>query len=65
VLAACAFQDGTALDGPVELDGASLRWNGHEAGAEELARVRREQLVSVGSCSFFEPLQDLQELGIL
>jgi hypothetical protein len=65
VLAACAFEDDEALDGPIELDGASLRWNGREAGAEELARVRREQLVAVGSCSFFEPVQDLQELGIL
>ena len=31
----------------------------------ELARVRREQLVAVGSCSFFEPVDELTELGIL
>ena len=32
---------------------------------DELERVRREQLVAVGSCSFFEPVDDLKQLGIL
>jgi hypothetical protein len=65
VLAACAFEDDAALEGAVELDRVSLRWNGRRAEAEELTRVRREQLVAVGSCSFFEPVEELQELGIL
>lgn len=65
VLAACAFADDAALNGEIELDGNGLRWAGREAGAEELGRVRREQLVAVGSCSFFEPVEELQELGIL
>ena len=65
VLAACAFADEAALGGDVELDADRLRWNGREAAAEELERVRREQLVAVGSCSFFEPVEELQELGIL
>jgi hypothetical protein len=65
VLAACAFADEEALAGEVSLDADALRWHGREAGPEELARVRREQLVAVGSCSFFEPIEDLQELGIL
>ncbi|MBA2383621.1 MAG: hypothetical protein H0V68_03020 [Actinobacteria bacterium] len=65
VLAACAFEDGTALTEDVDLDADSLRWRGLEAGADELERVRREQFVAVGSCSFFEPLDDLKELGIL
>jgi hypothetical protein len=65
VLAACAFGDSAALAGEVELTSEKLRWQGREAGADELARVRREQLVSIGSCSFFEPVQDLQQLGIL
>ncbi len=65
VLAACAFADEAALSGEVALDSRSLRWNGREAGAEQLERVRREQLVAVGSCSFFEPVEELQELGIL
>ena len=65
VLAACAFGEAAALTGPVELDEAGLRWGGREADAETLARVRREQLVAVGSCSFFEPVEELQELRVL
>jgi hypothetical protein len=65
VLAACAFDEIGALDSDVELDGEALRWNGREADADALARVRREQLVAVGSCSFFEPVEDLRKLGIL
>jgi hypothetical protein len=65
VLAACAFADAGALEEEVELSAAGLRWRNREAGADELERVRREQLVAVGSCSFFEPVDDLQELGIL
>lgn len=65
VLAACAFEDDDALVGEVGLDSDALRWRDREAGAEELARVRREQLVAVGSCSFFDPVDDLRELGVL
>lgn len=65
VLAACAFEDESALEGAVELDEGALRWNDRRAGPEELERVRHEQLVAVGSCSFFEPVADLKELGIL
>jgi hypothetical protein len=65
VLAACAFEDAAALEGEVELDGGSLRWNGRKAREEVVARVRGEQLVAIGSCSFFEPVEELQELGIL
>ena len=65
VLAACAFEDAAALTGDVELDEESVRWDGREADGDVLARVRREQLVAVGSCSFFEPVEELAELGIL
>jgi hypothetical protein len=65
VLAACAFADDAALAGEVELDADGLRWRGRTAAAAALERVRREQLVAVGSCSFFEPVAELQELGIL
>ncbi len=65
VIAACAFEDAGALTGAVELTPTALRWNGREAAAADLERVRREQLVAVGSCSFFEPVDDLQELGVL
>jgi len=65
VLAACAFEDQNALEGTVSLTPEGLRWGDREAGADELVRVRREQLVAVGSCSFFEPVEELTELGIL
>jgi hypothetical protein len=65
VVAACAFADEGALEGQISLTPEALRWREREAGAEELARVRREQLVTVGSCSFFEPVDELAELGIL
>jgi hypothetical protein len=65
VLAACAFADEAALAGDVRLTPAALSWRGRAAGADELERVRRDQLVAVGSCSFFEPLGELEELGIL
>ena len=65
VLAACAFQDETALHGDVSLTAAALRWGDQEADAHSLSRVRSEQLVAVGSCSFFEPVDELKELGIL
>jgi len=65
VLAACAFEDAAALSQDVRLDPEALRWGGREAGPEELARLRREQLVAVGSCSFIEPVEELQELKIL
>ena len=65
VIAVCAFDDGAALSEAVELDAQGLRWRDRVAGADELERVRREQLVAVGSCSFFEPVDDLKQLGIL
>lgn len=65
VLAACTFADEDALTGEVALDRDALRWRGREAGPDELERVRRDQLVAVGSCSFFEPVEELQELEIL
>lgn len=65
VLAACVFADEAALEGEVELDAEELRWGRRAAGAEELERARRETLVAIGSCSFFEPVEELHELGIL
>jgi hypothetical protein len=65
VLAAYVFADEAALEGEVELDGESLRWNGRAAGADELAAARGNGLVAIGSCSFFEPVEDLRELGAL
>lgn len=48
-----------------ELTPDAFSWRGHEASADAVAAVRRDLFVSIGSCSFFEPVEDLQALGIL
>ena len=48
-----------------ELDAESFRWNGRSADPEVLARAREDLIHSVGSCSFFEPVGELEALGIL
>jgi hypothetical protein len=47
------------------LDGAAFTWRDRSARAEEVARVRRELFHSIGSCSFFEPVEELERLGVL
>jgi hypothetical protein len=58
-----ALADGDAS--AFALDPSGFRWRARSAGAEELARARRERLHSIGSCSFFEPVGELQALGML
>ncbi|HEY4412184.1 MAG TPA: hypothetical protein VGN06_04230 [Gaiellaceae bacterium] len=69
LLAACVFADEEdalrAPRGSFELDEESFRWNGRAAGPGELEHVRAHLLHSIGSCSFFEPVGELHELGIL
>lgn len=65
VLAAFVFADEAALEGEVSLDADALRWHDREAGPDELERARREGLVAIGSCSFFEPVDDLKALDVL
>ena len=47
------------------LDAASFRWRDREAPPARLADVRAALFHSVGTCSFFEPVEELQGLGIL
>jgi hypothetical protein len=47
------------------LDATGFSWRGHRARAEEIAQARRERLHSIGSCSFFEPVEELEALGVL
>jgi hypothetical protein len=47
------------------LDAGSFAWRDRSASADELARVRGSLFHSVGSCSFDEPVDELQELGVL
>lgn len=48
-----------------ELSATGFRWRENVAGAAELEAVRRERLNSIGSCSFFEPVEELQARGFL
>ncbi|HEX4324440.1 MAG TPA: hypothetical protein VHZ77_07395 [Gaiellaceae bacterium] len=47
------------------LDAASFRWRDQEALPARLADVRASLFHSIGTCSFFEPAEELEELGIL
>jgi hypothetical protein len=47
------------------LDATSFRWRDREAPAAGLADVRASLLHSVGTCSFFEPVLELEQLGIV
>ena len=47
------------------LDAASFRWRDQEALPARLADVRASLIHSIGSCSFFEPVAELVELGVL
>jgi hypothetical protein len=47
------------------LTAEAFSWRGWKASADEVVAVRRDLFVSIGSCSFFEPVEDLRALRIL
>jgi hypothetical protein len=47
------------------LDPTGLAWGEHRVDAAELRALRHDFAVSFGSCSFAEPVADLQTLGLL
>ena len=47
------------------LDADGFSWRGRRAAPPELAETRRARLRSIGSCSFFEPVEELEALGML
>ena len=47
------------------LEPTAFRWRDRSASPDEAARARREVLHSIGSCSFFEPVDELVDLGAL
>jgi hypothetical protein len=69
LLAAAVFGDEEealrAQHGAFELDERSFRWDGRKADADACAEMRSTLLHSIGSCSFFEPVGELEQLGIL
>jgi hypothetical protein len=46
-------------------DADAFRWRDRAAGPSEVAAARRDVLHSIGSCSFFEPVEELASLGML
>jgi hypothetical protein len=69
VLAAAVFGDeeGALREGPgaFALDAESFRWRDRAATPAQIADVRHSLFHSIGSCSFFEPVGELEELRIL
>ena len=70
LLAAAAFEDEEAAlretdASAFRLDAESFSWRGRAAGAAELRRMRRERIWSIGSCSFAEPVAELEASGVL
>ena len=70
LLAAVAFGDEeNALNehdpSAFELHADAFSWRGRSASATELATARRNLFHSIGSCSFFEPAEELEALGTL
>lgn len=69
-LAAALLDDAEAVladDDPHSFifDDDGVTWRGRRVSTEELATMRRDFAISFGSCSFEEPIGDLQELGWL
>jgi hypothetical protein len=48
-----------------EVGESGIRWDGRSLSLDDLERVRQEVIVSFGSCSFVEPLAELQALYLL
>lgn len=42
-----------------------IQWRDHSWTVEQLAEMRSRSLISIGSCSFEEPIRDLESLGWL
>lgn len=61
IAAVVAEEDGSAL----KVGAAGLGWRDKHAGAEVVKKVRAGRFASYGSCSFDEPVADLEALGIL
>lgn len=51
--------------GAIRVSADAVEWGGRRIGWEALARARERGIVSFGSCSFTEPVGDLERLGLL
>lgn len=48
-----------------EFSGEYFSWNGYRVTLDEISAGREEFLLSFGSCSFNEPLEDMKSMGLL
>lgn len=48
-----------------QMEETGICWRGHRLGLDDLQGARREVVISFGSCSFTEPISELQALGML
>ena len=48
-----------------EFDDEAVNWNGNRVESAQIRLTRERNAVSFGSCSFVEPIEDLQRLGLL
>lgn len=48
-----------------EFDDDGATWNGQRVELRQIGLMRERNAVSFGSCSFVEPIEDLQQLGLL
>jgi predicted transcriptional regulator len=51
--------------GAFRLTEGAFAWRDRSATAADLTRVRRNGLHAIGSCSFFEPVEELEAVGVL
>jgi hypothetical protein len=62
-------QAGLLLEEPdrdsIRFDDAGVEWKGRRLGLDAIRRSREEGIASFGSCSFLEPIGDLESLGLL
>jgi hypothetical protein len=69
LIAAAVFGDEEEAlrEGPpaFALDADSFRWRDREAKPGQLADVRASLFHSIGTCSFFEPVEELEKRGVL
>lgn len=61
--AAKLLEEGSAVAIRVEENG--IAWRGNSLNIRELSDARRLGVISFGSCSFTEPIEDLESLGLL
>ena len=50
---------------PMAPEPDGLRWHGHVISSVEIAALRDDLFLSFGSCSFEEPVADLERIGLL